>query len=107
MASELTEGLSAESLAQFKVLQKNFVAGLAVRWRAVTDAVAPRELQAQLHRLAGAAGSYGFDRMSQCALAAELLSKSAADATLALALARLEAEIKLAQLLEQDDKSAG
>jgi HPt (histidine-containing phosphotransfer) domain-containing protein len=107
VASELTEGLSAASLAKFKVLQHHFVAGLAARWRAVADAATPPELQAELHRLSGAAGSYGFDRLSQCARAAELSSTGAAKPALAQALALVEAEINLAQTLVQEGSSTG
>ena len=107
MATELTEGLSQSSLAKFKVLQQHFVAGLAVRWRAVADAAKPQELQAELHRLSGAAGSYGFLRLSHCAQAAELLSIRNAGTVLKQALAQLEAEITLVQTLAQEDSSAG
>jgi len=109
VASELTEGLSSASLAKFKVLQEHFVAGLAVRWCAVSDAITPHELQAELHRLSGAAGSYGFEHLSQCARAAELLSNGhkAAGTVLALALAQVQVEIKLAQTPAQEAPSAG
>ncbi len=106
MASELTGGLSTASVAQFKVLQRHFVAGLAVRWRTVTDAETPQQLQAELHRLSGAAGSYGFERMSQCARAAELLSIDHAGPALTQALALVEAEITLAQTLAQENSPA-
>jgi HPt (histidine-containing phosphotransfer) domain-containing protein len=106
VASDLTGGLPAASLAKFKVLQQHFVTGLALRWRAVADAATPQELQTQLHQLSGAAGSYGFERLSQCARAAELLSTGHAGAALAQALALVEAEINLAQTLIQEDASA-
>ena len=106
MASELTEGLSTASLAKFRVLQQHFVAGLAVRWRAVADAATPQQVQLALHRLSGAAGSYGFERLSQCAKAAELLSYSPSGTELTQALAVLETEINLAQPLDQKDASA-
>ena len=107
MASDLTEGLCAASLVKFKVLQHHFVVGLAERWRAVADAATATELQAELHRLSGAAGSYGFERLSQCARAAELSSTGAAKPALAQALALVEAEINLAQTLVQEGSSTG
>jgi len=105
VASALTDGLSKASLAKFKVLQQHFVAGLAVRWRNLADAATSQELQSELHRLAGAAGSYGFERMSQCARAAELLSADPAGTEMAQALALVGVEIKQAQTLAQEESS--
>jgi HPt (histidine-containing phosphotransfer) domain-containing protein len=103
VAPKLTQSLSGASLTKFKVLQQHFVAGLAVRWRAIVDAATPQELETTLHRLCGAAGSYGFDRLSECARIAELLSASHAGPALTQALARLETEINLARTLAQVD----
>lgn len=113
MASELTQGLSSASLAKFKALQDHFVTGLATRWHAVATAATPHDLHAALHQLSGAAGSYGFERMSQCARSAELLSTghtataTATATALAQALVLLEAEINLAQNFIDDGSSGG
>jgi len=96
VASRMTEGLPPAALAQFEVLQRGFVAGLPARWLALETAATAQERQAVLHRLCGAAGSYGLERLSQCARAAEALALSAAPEALAPALALLKAEIERA-----------
>ncbi len=107
MASSVTEGLSASTLAQFKVLQQRFVAGLPARWREIEAAPTPQSLQTALHRLAGSAGSYGFERMSQCAREAESLAASAANGGLAQVLISLQDQIGKAQSMVAADSPAG
>ncbi len=97
MASHMTEGLPPAALAQFEVLQRGFVTGLPARWLAVETAATAQERQAVLHRLCGAAGSYGLEGLSQCARAAEALALTDAPEDLTLALARLKEQIELAQ----------
>lgn len=101
MISQVTEGLSAATLAQFKALQQRFVAGLPARWLEIADAASPQARQAALHRLAGSAGGYGFERMRECAREAELLSVVDAGAPLAQVLALLKTEILRAQAVVQ------
>lgn len=97
MAASPTDGLSLETKAQFSVLQRRFVAGLPSRWLEIRTASDGASLQAALHRLAGSAGSYGYERIGQCAREAEALATQGASAALTRALAVLESEIGLAQ----------
>ena len=94
MASHMTDGLPPEALARFALLQRGFVAGLPARWLELEAAQTAAARQAVLHRLCGAAGSYGLEHLSQCAREAETLALSAAPEVLAPALALLKAEIE-------------
>lgn len=65
-----TEGPSAWQ-ASFVALQQRFCAGLLARWAQIVQTEdADLRLRA-LHQLAGAAGSYGFARLSHLAREAE------------------------------------
>lgn len=79
--------------AQFEQLRRHFVAGLAARWaelRATDDASRQAQL---LHRLAGAAGSYGFAALGRCASDAEAIALSRPGPALAAALDDLGRQI--------------
>lgn len=52
-------------------LRQRFVGGLGLRWQAITRPDSPADCRQALHRLAGAAGSYGFDALGQAAQQAE------------------------------------
>ena len=104
MTSALTEGLSSTIQAQFEVLRQRFVDGLPARWLEIHDAVAPLALQGTLHRLSGSAGSYGFERLSQCAREAEALAISGPHVALAQALNLLETEIGRARSAVRDGR---
>lgn len=93
MVCVLPEGLSESQQARFKALQQRFVAGLPLRWAEIAGAPDALARQSALHRLAGSAGGYGFERLDQCARAADAQSRFGAGAALAPALALLEAEI--------------
>ena len=95
MAASPTDGLSLEARAQFLVLQRRFVSGLPSRWLEIRDASDGRSLQLALHRLAGAAGSYGFEQIGLCAREAEALAMQGAAVALTRALRALELEIGL------------
>jgi len=90
------EGLSPEVQAAFARLRERFVAGLPQRWQEIEAAGSGPALQAALHRLVGAAASYGLGALGDAAREAESLagdprgisSPAAADA-LTAALARL------------------
>ncbi len=97
MTSSLTEGLSPATLSQFKLLQQHFIIGLPKRWQEIDNAASPEFLQAALHRLAGSAGSYGFDKLSQLARQAEALATGSPTANLAQALSALKNELVLIQ----------
>lgn len=96
MVSPQTDGLSAEQLTQFRVLQQRFVAGLPVRWLEIQNAQTPLARQAALHRLSGSAGGYGFECLRQRAQEAELLLPGDDGNAWANAVALLRVEIELA-----------
>lgn len=55
---------------QFQHIQKTFIAGLAKRETEIVEAPSREYFNAELHRLAGAAGAFGFDELSQLARSA-------------------------------------
>lgn len=59
--------------AGFEALRRRFVTGLPDRWREIDAAPDPATRAAALHRLAGAAGTYGFSELGTAARAAERL----------------------------------
>lgn len=93
MASAPTDKLSATQLAQFNDLRQRFVAGLAARWAQIAGAPDELSLQAALHRLAGSAGAYGFERLGQFAREGEAQSLAGAGSALPPLLGLLETEI--------------
>jgi HPt (histidine-containing phosphotransfer) domain-containing protein len=62
---------AADAAAALARLRERFVAGLPARWAEIRDAADPAGRSAALHRLAGAAGAYGFDALGAAARAAE------------------------------------
>lgn len=97
------EGLPPAAVAQFRILQQRFVAGLPARWQEIDHAVSTTALQSALHRLAGSAGSYGFDGLAQLARRAEWVAQSGVPSDLPLALADLLRQIQQVQVLEPGD----
>jgi len=93
VASALTDGLPPALMAQFKLLQQRFVLSLPARWREISQAATPLMRQSALHRLAGSAGSYDFECMSQLARQAEALTGPSDTAALVPFLDALEREI--------------
>lgn len=91
MAGPDLHGLPPAAQAAFAALQQQFRAGLGARWAALEAATSPQEQAQVLHKLAGAAGSYGEAELSQAAKLAEQLVLRGDPAALAEALARLHA----------------
>lgn len=91
MASSLTDGLTLAQRDQFRVLRQRFVVGLPARWLELQNAPSWQARQSALHRLAGSAGSYGFERLQQASRAAELLPTDTDSDTLARALSAVAA----------------
>ena len=93
MAASPAEGLPPEVQEAFARLRERFVAGLPQRWQEIESAESGGALQAALHRLVGAAASYGLGPLGDAAREAETLARQApTDATpeaLAAALRRL------------------
>lgn len=57
---------------RFSALQRGFVAGLPARWSVIVQSANGSTAQrAELHRLAGAAGSFGYTSLGQAAGVAE------------------------------------
>ena len=79
--------------ALFEVIRRQFVAGLAERGRALDEAHTPQQLQAVLHRLAGAAGAFGYDTLGSMARQA-LQASEADDGRLAWLLVELRSEMR-------------
>lgn len=96
MAAAPTDGLSAENFSRFKLLQVRFVQGLPARWRELSAPSSLASRQEALHRLAGGAGSYGFEHISQLAREAEKLSLAGDSVGVDSALALLKSEIDAA-----------
>lgn len=53
--------------AQYALLQRRFVEGLAARLSEIEAATEPATLHACLHRLAGAAGAFGYAHLGELA----------------------------------------
>jgi HPt (histidine-containing phosphotransfer) domain-containing protein len=77
-------------------LQRRYVAGLPARWAEIKSAADFEALRQTLHRLAGSAGSYGFELLGQRAREAEKLVSSGPSMALTDALGLLETEVGLA-----------
>lgn len=93
MAGGLTDGLSSDVRAQFTVLRQRYAAGLASRWTEIDAAEDAQSLLAALHRLAGSAASFGFERLGHCARHAEARVTEGNAAALATALKELQTEM--------------
>jgi HPt (histidine-containing phosphotransfer) domain-containing protein len=93
VAGGLTDGLSSSASAQFAVLRQRYVAGLGSRWTEISTAGDSQILLAALHRLAGSAASFGFERLGQRARDAEARVAQGNAAALAAALDELQTEI--------------
>ena len=92
------DGVPPAVRAGFEALRRKFVTGLPARWQEIEQAPDPAARAAALHRLAGAAGSYGYEELGQAARAAEHLAAGAASPTLARALAEVERLLRQASI---------
>jgi HPt (histidine-containing phosphotransfer) domain-containing protein len=84
--------------AAFLQLQRRFQSGLAARQSAIAGAASAAELQTALHRLAGAAGGYGFTALGAAARAAEHCAATGDAPGLAAALQALHGLLDAAQV---------
>ena len=85
-------GMPPAVQAAFQQLREHFLAGLPACWQEIESALPGAAQRDALHRLAGAAGSYGFEALGQAARQAER-RRQAGDPALAAALAALQAEL--------------
>lgn len=53
--------------AAFLALRERFLQRLPERWQEIVSAANAEDAAAAMHRLAGAAGCFGFDALGQCA----------------------------------------
>lgn len=88
MASE-PDGLNPALAEQFQLIRKTFIAGLAKRENEIVEAPSREQFNAALHRLAGAAGAFGFDELSQLARSAMESSHRGDDVQMHQAIAQL------------------
>lgn len=79
--------------AAFAALRLRFVAGLPARWQEIERAPSVAARQEALHRLAGAAGSYGFATLGDAARRAEVSLAAGGETALAAALVALKAAL--------------
>jgi HPt (histidine-containing phosphotransfer) domain-containing protein len=95
MAADPSPESPAPSLtAQFEQIRRTFVAGLERREREIDAATDPQTLQAALHRLAGAAGGFGYPVLGELAREALQASETGDMNRLSACLARLKAELR-------------
>jgi len=80
--------------AQFEQIRRTFVAGLERREREIDGATGPQALHAALHRLAGAAGGFGYPVLGALAREALDAHESGNAPRLSTCLARLKAEMR-------------
>lgn len=70
MAALPVEGMSPDIAQAFMKLRERFVLGLPARWEAILASQGDTLVQ-ELHRMAGAAGSFGFEAIGLAARRAE------------------------------------
>ena len=92
------DSLPPASRAGFEALRRKFITGLPARRQEIEQAPDPAARAAALHRLAGAAGSYGYDELGQAARAAERLSLGAVDPALERALQEVDRLLRQASM---------
>ena len=90
MAEASVVRLPAAAEAAFELLRRRFIAGLPARWEEIEHAASVPGRQAALHRLAGAAGSFGLAPIGEAARRAERLLAAGDAAGLAAALDALK-----------------
>ena len=93
VTSTPADGLPPAIRQRFAALQQQFAAGLSARWHDIEHAPDAAAQQRGLHRLAGSAGSFGFEVLGQLAHQAELLQGDD-PAALAQALALVRQELQ-------------
>lgn len=90
----MAEGGALDLEAQFARIRQQFVKGLPGRWQELTQATSPEERCAVLHRLAGAAGSFGFEALGQLAREAMAAIEAGDAVQQSACIARLEAAMQ-------------
>ena len=80
--------------AQFEQIRRTFVAGLDRREREIDAATDPQARHAALHRLAGAAGGFGYPALGELARDALDANETGEAERLRACLDRLKAELR-------------
>ncbi|MFZ4624357.1 MAG: Hpt domain-containing protein [Rhodoferax sp.] len=93
MTSTPADGLPPAIARRFAAMQRQFAAGLPARWHDIEHAPDATTQHSGLHRLAGSAGSFGFDLLGRLAHQAELLVSGDDPAALGQALAEVYKEL--------------
>jgi HPt (histidine-containing phosphotransfer) domain-containing protein len=97
VAPSRADDLPPEARAAYEALRAKFRSGLAARWREIEEAADAAQRSSSLHRLAGAAGGYGFDEIGEAARSAELLAAAGPGPELDQALAALRRLVRDAE----------
>jgi hypothetical protein len=97
VAPSRADDLPPDTRAAYEALRVKFRSGLAARWRDIEDSGSAAERSAALHRLAGAAGGYGFEEIGKAARAAESHAAAGAGPELDRALAALRRALREAE----------
>jgi len=94
---DVREGMNPTFAAEFAKIRRDFVLGLSKREAELENAVHDAARHAVLHRLAGAAGGYGFEELSRLAREAMELPSGGEKGLQQQALARLKLALHAAQ----------
>ena len=93
VAAPNPEPLDAAMTAQYELIRQRFVAGLKGRQQEIDAADNPATLHSALHRLAGAAGGFGFPDLDRLAREALRAHEAGAAEQMPACLDRLKKEI--------------
>ena len=88
------EGLEPALAARFVEIRQKFLAGLPARLGEIETAQSKEVLEAALHRLAGAAGGYGYAHLHQMARHASQIAHSGEGCMLSATLKQLRQEME-------------
>lgn len=88
------DSLQPALAVQFEQIRRTFVAGLERREREIDDAASPQALHAALHRLAGAAGGFGYPVLGELARETLQAHETGDALRLSACLASLKAEMR-------------
>ena len=95
------EPLAPEFAAKFREIRLNFIAGLPRRLEEIRHETDAAQCYTALHRLAGAAGGYGFAHLSDLARDAMHAIEASSKPTVKEAIAKLELAMDAVVRLEK------
>ena len=97
-----SEPMAPEFATRFREIQRNFIAGLPRRLEEIQHATDAAQCHAALHRLAGAAGGYGFAHLGDLARDAMQAIEAHSRPTLEEAIAQLALAMDAVVRLEKN-----